>query len=420
MSEIMDLVVIEKKNAMAVFTNNDQLDPLIEAIEKEARSLVPDVTTKKGRDAIASMAHKVARSKTYIDNAGKDLVAELKALPKQIDESRRVVRERLDALKDEVRRPLTEWEAEQERIKAEEAMNALHAEALVMNEEFDRKLAARIESDHEMALLMNDAFDRVQAEKKAEAERQLIAREEEIKRLAEEKAKREAEERHRAELEAAARREAEERAAKERAERERIEGIQRAEREKQAAIEAERRKAQEEADRIRREAEQREQARLAEEKRKADEQARREADVKHRKTVGTDIVKALVANTSLTRDQAIEVLTAVKDGRIPQPVSVTEVLMNAYRAYDVIEERKWAEQTLTEEKQKWIDDRAQEIIDALPKEPSGLFRFSVPMDKSPYEGLRSDAAGEAYNDLISAVAYAQAEYDWDHRTGCPF
>ncbi|HFH6599544.1 TPA: hypothetical protein ACF8K8_005653, partial [Klebsiella pneumoniae] len=89
MSEIMDLVVIEKKNAMAVFTNNDQLDPIIEAIEKEARSLVPDVTTKKGRDAIASMAHKVARSKTYIDKAGKDLVAELKALPKQIDESRR-------------------------------------------------------------------------------------------------------------------------------------------------------------------------------------------------------------------------------------------------------------------------------------------------------------------------------------------
>ncbi|HDQ4017045.1 hypothetical protein [Escherichia coli] len=256
MSEIMDLVVIEKKNAMAVFTNNDQLDPLIEAIEKEARSLVPDVTTKKGRDAIASMAHKVARSKTYIDNAGKDLVAELKALPKQIDESRRVVRERLDALKDEVRRPLTEWEAEQERIKAEEAMNALHVEALAMNEEFDRQLAARIESDHEMALLMNDAFDREQADKAAEAD-------------------------------------------------------------KQAAIEAERRKAQEEADRIRREAEQREQARLAEEKRKADEQARREADVKHRKAVGTEIVKALLANTSLTRDQAIEVLTAVKDGRIP-------------------------------------------------------------------------------------------------------
>lgn len=313
----MDLVVIEKKNAMAVFTNNDQLDPLIEAIEKEARSLVPDVTTKKGRDAIASMAHKVARSKTYIDNAGKDLVAELKALPKQIDESRRVVRERLDALKDEVRRPLTEWEAEQERIKAEEAMNALHVEALAMNEDFDRQLAARIESDHEMALLMNDAFDREQADKAAEAERQRIAREEEIKRQAEEKAKREAAEQAQREIDAAAAREREAILAKERAEREQREAAERAEREKQAAVEAERRKAQEEADRIRREAEQREQARLAEDKRKADEQARREADVKHRKAVGTEIVKALLANTSLTRDQAIEVLTAVKDGRIP-------------------------------------------------------------------------------------------------------
>lgn len=317
MSEIMDLVVIEKKNAMAVFTNNDQLDPLIEAIEKEARSLVPDVATKKGRDAIASMAHKVARSKTYIDNAGKDLVAELKALPKQIDESRRVVRERLDALKDEVRRPLTEWEAEQERIKAEEAMNALHAEALAMNEEFDRQLAARIESDHEMALLMNDAFDREQADKAAEAERQRIAHEEEIKRLAAVAAAREVEQRAQREREEAAHREAVLKAQAEQAERDRIAAEQKAEADKKAAVEAERRKAQEEADRIRREAEQREQARLAEEKRKADEQARREADVKHRKAVGTEIVKALLANTSLTRDQAIEVLTAVKDGRIP-------------------------------------------------------------------------------------------------------
>lgn len=328
MSEIMDLVVIEKKNAMAVFTNNDQLDPLIEAIEKEARSLVPDVTTKKGRDAIASMAHKVARSKTYIDNAGKDLVAELKALPKQIDESRRVVRERLDALKDEVRRPLTEWEAEKERIKAEEAMNALHAEALEMNIKFDQELAAKFEADHEMALLMDKDIDRERADKAAEAERQRIAREEEIKRQAEEKAKREAAEKAQREIDAAAAREREAILAKERAERERIEAQQRAEREqreaaeraereKQAAVESERRKAQEEADRIRREAEQREQARLAEEKRKADEQARREADVKHRKTVGTEIVKALLANTSLSRDQAIEVLTAIKDGNIP-------------------------------------------------------------------------------------------------------
>ena len=329
MSEVTDLVVIEKQNAMAVFTTKEQLDPIIEAIEKEARSLVPDVSTRKGRDAIASMAHKVARSKTYIDNAGKDLVAELKALPKQIDESRRIVRERLDALKDEVRRPLTEWEAEQERIKAEEAMNAMHAEALVMNEELDRQRAAQIEADHEMALLMNDAFDRELAEKKAEEERQRIAHEEELKRQAAEKAKREAEEKAAAELAAAKKREDDAIAAKaqaellakqaqERAEQEAKDAAAKAEAEKKAAIEAEQRKAQEEADRIKREAEQKEAARLAEEKRIADEKAAREADVKHRKAVGTEIVNALTANTSISREQAIEVLKALIDGLVPR------------------------------------------------------------------------------------------------------
>ncbi|HHT0394710.1 TPA: host nuclease inhibitor GamL [Raoultella planticola] len=94
--------------------------------------------------------------------------------------------------------------------------------------------------------------------------------------------------------------------------------------------------------------------------------------------------------------------------------------MNAYRAYDAIEERKWTEQSLTEEKQKWIDDRAQEIISVLPSEPIQLFYLSLQAGPHPYEGLRSDKAGEMYNDFISAVAYAQAEYDWDHRTGCPF
>lgn len=318
MSEVTDLVVIEKSSAMAVFTNNEQLDPIIEKIEKEARSLVPDVSTKKGRDAIASMAHKVARSKTYIDNAGKDLVAELKALPKQIDESRRIVRERLDALKDEVRRPLTEWEAEQERIKAEEA-------ARVKAEE-DRK---KFQSDHEIALLMNDAFDRELAEKKAEEERQRIAHEEELKRQAAEQAKREAEEKAAVDLAAAKKREEDAIAAKaqaellakqakERAEQEAKDAAAKAEADKKAAIEAEQRKSQEEADRIKREAEAKEAARLAEEKRIADEKAKREADVKHRKAVGTEIVNALTANTSISRDQAIEVLKALMDGLVPR------------------------------------------------------------------------------------------------------
>ncbi|MFP2422195.1 hypothetical protein ACLEXA_11730 [Pseudescherichia vulneris] len=325
MSEVTELVVIEQ-NAMAVFTTKEQLDPILAAIENEARSLVPDLTTKKGRDAIASMAHKVARSKTYIDNAGKDLVAELKALPKQIDESRRIVRERLDALKDEVRRPLTEWEAEQDRIKAEEAMNAMHAEALDMNADFDRQRAARIEADHEMALLMNKDIDRDREEQRRLAEQAQRERDNRLKQEAVEQAKRDAEAKHKAELEAASRREAEAKEAAQRAEWERKQAEEqaelekqaaaaRAEREKQEALEAERRRAQEEADRIKREAETKEAARRAEAKRIADEEARRAADVEHRRTVNRRVIADLIAQ-GIPEEFAQKAMLAIAGGKV--------------------------------------------------------------------------------------------------------
>ncbi|HBW4533643.1 TPA: hypothetical protein ME607_002521 [Klebsiella pneumoniae] len=317
MSEIMDLTVIEIKPEQApTLYRAGGLDAYLEQI-RQAVNEVPDLTTKKGRDRVASLAAQVSRSKTAIEKPGREYLKRLKEAVRPAEAEIKRFVDACDELRDATRKPLTEWEAEQERIKAEKAINALHAEALVMNENIDLQRAVQFEADHEMALLMNDAFDREQADKAAEAERQRIAHEEEIKRLAAAAAAREVEQRAQREREEAAHREAVLKAQAEQAERDRIAAEQKAEADKQAAIEAERRKAQEEADRIRREAEQREQARLAEEKRKADEQARREADVKHRKTVGTDIVKALVANTSITRDQAIEVLTAVKDGRIP-------------------------------------------------------------------------------------------------------
>lgn len=317
MSEVMDLTVIEIKPEQApTLYRAGGLDAYLEQI-RQAVNEVPDLTTKKGRDRVASLAAQVSRSKTAIEKPGREYLKRLKEAVRPAEAEIKRFVDACDELRDATRKPLTEWEAEQERIKAEEAMNALHVEALAMNEEFDRQLASRIESDHEMALLMNDAFDREQAEKKAEAERQRIAHEEEIKRIAAAAAAREVEQRAQREREEAALREAALKAQAEQAERDRIAAEQKAEADKKAAVEAERRKAQEEADRIRREAEQREQVRLAEETRKADEQARREADVKHRKAVGVEVVKALLANTSLARDQAIEVLTAVKDGRIP-------------------------------------------------------------------------------------------------------
>lgn len=315
MSETTDLVVIEKANALTVFKSADQIEEILQKVEREVMSFVPDVSTVKGRKEIASLAYRVSQTKSYLDGLGKDLVAELKEVPKLIDANRKAVRDRLDALRDKARQPVTDWEVEQDRIKAEE-------EARIAAE----KLAAQIESDHEIALLLNDKFDRDAAEAKAEAERQRAAHEEEIRRQAAEQARIEAEQAAQREREAAAKREADLQAAKEkaeadakaaqeraereareaqeRAERQAQEARERAEREKQAAIEAEQRKAREA-----------EAARLAEEKRIADEAAARAADVAHRKAVNNKALADLVA-VGLTEELARTVITAIAKGEV--------------------------------------------------------------------------------------------------------
>lgn len=316
MSETTDLVVIEKANALTVFKSADQIEEILQKFEREVMSFVPDVTSAKGRKEIASLAYRVSQTKSYLDGLGKDLVAELKEVPKLIDANRKTVRDRLDALRDKARQPYTDWEAEQERIKAEE-------EARIAAE----KLAAQIESDHEIALLLNEKFDRDAAEAKAEAERQRIAHEEEIKRRAVEQARIEAEQKAQQEREAAARREAELKAKAEQAERDRIAAQERAEREAKEAQERTARLAQEARDQAEREKqaaiaeEQRkakaaEDARLAEEKRIADEAAARAADVKHRKAINNQAKANLIAYAGLTEEQAIAVITAIAKGTI--------------------------------------------------------------------------------------------------------
>lgn len=329
MSEVTDLTVIEIKPEQApVLYVSGGLDAYLEQI-RQAVNEVPDLSTKKGRDRVASLAAQVSRSKTAIEKPGREYLKRLKEAVRPAEAEIKRFVDACDELRDATRRPLTEWEAEQERIAAEKAAEEERLRIEAEEKAALEALKKQIEADHEMALLMNDAFDRELAEKKAEEERLRIAHEEELKRQAAEQAKREAEEKAAAELAAAKKREEDAIAARaqaellakkerERAEQEAKDAAAKAEAEKQAAIEAEQRKAQEEADRIKREAEAKEAARLAEEKRIADEKAKREADVKHRKAVGTEIVNSLTANTSISRDQAIEVLKAMMDGLVPR------------------------------------------------------------------------------------------------------
>ncbi|HFI1947334.1 TPA: hypothetical protein ACW5VC_004425 [Yersinia enterocolitica] len=311
MSEATGLsIVIEAKNALAVFTQPDHIESILQQVEKEVNSFVPDVSTKKGRDAIASLGLKVAKTKTYLDGLGKDLVTEYKEVPKKIDASRKTVRDRLDALKEKVLLPKLEYEAEQERIAAEAAYAAMWQEAHEMDASITAERLVKKESDHEMALLMNDAFDRTQADKKAEDERLQKERDDRIAAEAAAKVKRDADLAAQQEREASARREAELKLQAEQAERDRValalkaeqdkkDAIAKAEREKQEAIAAEKLKAQ-----------QKEDARLAEEKRVADEAAKRAADVEHRRTINRQAVADLIAN-GLPEDCAQKCVAAI-------------------------------------------------------------------------------------------------------------
>ncbi|HDS1238700.1 TPA: hypothetical protein QEG37_004912 [Pluralibacter gergoviae] len=239
MSEVTDLTVIEIKpeQAPALYIKGG-LNGYLDQIRELAKE-VPDVTTKKGRDRIGSLARMVGSSKTAIEKPGREYLKKLKEAVKPAEEELRVFTRECDAIRDEILKPRNEWEAEQERIKAEEEAKAA-AEALRI----------QVENDHEIALLLNEKFDREVAEKAAEAERNRIAYEEEIKRQAAEAAAREVEMRAQREREEAANREAVLKAQAEQAERDRIAAEQKAEADKLAAIEAERRKAQEEAKRV--------------------------------------------------------------------------------------------------------------------------------------------------------------------------
>ncbi|MBU4682543.1 cell envelope biogenesis protein TolA [Cedecea davisae] len=320
MSESKELVLFSLPSAPteleAAFINDEYISNLISEIREKASSVVGDVKTVKGRGVYISMASNVRKTKTAIDDAGKALVAEMKKRPALVDASRKKVRDALDELAVEIRRPATEWEAEQERIKQEE-------EAKRAAEELEKE----IEMDHREALIDNYEFDRALEEAKAEAERQRIAHEEELKRQAAEKAKREAAEAAQREIDAAAAREREATLAKERAEREakeasekaereKKEAAERAEREKQEAIAEANRKAQEEADRVRREAEAKEAARLAEEKRIADEAAQRAADVEHQRDVNRAAFQALV-DAGIPEEYARECIKAIALGKVP-------------------------------------------------------------------------------------------------------
>lgn len=346
----MELQVLEQNVIVQAFATQGGSLLLVDRIAEEVRKHVPDVTTKKGRDAIGSLAAKVSKSKTVAEKYAKDLVAEEKARIKLVDDDRIQFVKRMDALRDEILAPRDAWEqAEKDRVaKHENAIKEItdfllpeninvDAEILASNirylekvpmgtmfEEYEEKIKiAKLETLEALraALASREKYEAEQAElerlRQAEQARLQREHEERIAREAAEKATREAEEKARFEAERVQREklEAEQREARLKAEKEAallreeqlkqqaIEREKQAEIDRQNAIEAERKRIEQEA-----------QAK-AEADRKA--LAEREANVEHMRTINNEALNAISLIGGVDADAAKLIVIAIAKNQIP-------------------------------------------------------------------------------------------------------
>lgn len=368
MSAEQKLIAIEEiseANAPAIYVAGG-LQQFIDLVKGEVQGEVPDLKTRKGRERIASLAAKVSKSKTAVEKPGRDYLRRLKEMPKVVEAELRDFVTKMDTLRDETRRPLTEWEAaEDARIDRHNdaidhmkglstELGALDAEQLQSRitelsafqlgeawEEFEAEAARVKESSMsaiQAAITARQKYDteqaelarlRREAEERAEQDRIRLAQEAAVEAERERVAQAQ-----QAEREAAARREQElidQAAAQEReAENQRLQlklQAEQAERAREQAeadrVAAEQRMEQERQDAARRQEEAAEQARQ-EERRRADaaaaeilrKQEARERDEAHRRSINRSALEAFIAG-GLPEACAKQAVTLIAQRKIP-------------------------------------------------------------------------------------------------------
>ena len=324
-------------------------DALFERIAEQVRSVVPDVTTRNGREEIGSLAAKVSKSKKLAEKYAIDLVADQKAQIKVVDTDRIQFCKKMDALRDEILAPRDAYiKAEEDRVAKclgflEEitelakpeflANSAWQLKGYIQTLE-DLKIDSRFMEFKQEAkiakfetlealrttLVTREKYEAEQAElerlRQAEQARIQQERDAQIAREAAEKATREAEEKAHFEAERVQREkiESEQREARLVAEKEAavlreqalkqkaIDDAKQAEIAKQQAIEAERKRI---------EAEQ-----LAKAQAEIDANAAREADENHRKKIYQEALADLTLLPGINHDLAKIVLEAIYRNKV--------------------------------------------------------------------------------------------------------
>ena len=305
------------------------LDKIIGLIRKEVEQFQPDISTEKGRKAIASLARKVASSKTRLEEYGKNLSAAIKIQASGIDAERKRMREVLDELRDQARKPLDDYEAAV-KARVESHEQALKDVTELGNVPFGasvEEIEGRIAKLDEYALRnweefaerfgwANDAIsgrlETILAEtRKQEAERAAF------RKLEDERIAREAKELEQRRIQEQAERD--ERIAREATERAERESAEREAKAKRDAEAAETRAAKAEQD-----AKEAAQRAVAAEKKRQEEakaavvkaQAERESNTKHCAKINREVRDAFMAHGA-AEDHATELVKLIARGDIP-------------------------------------------------------------------------------------------------------
>jgi len=160
-----EIVKFVQSDPGAVLVDEAKRGELVKYIEGEIANFVPDLSTGTGRKAVAAFAYKITRTKTALDNAGKALNAELRARIDQVDEKRREVRATFDDLMAKARKPLTDWEAAEEKRKTnrEAFFNRLQELGSPLIGDTSTSIAERIEALDHLVPALDDFGDNHQA-----------------------------------------------------------------------------------------------------------------------------------------------------------------------------------------------------------------------------------------------------------------
>jgi hypothetical protein len=303
------------------------MDPILAAVRDEvmAQAAKLDISTKENREAIASIAYRVAKSKTFVDAQRKAYVGEQKKKLAAIDAVGSQIWTILEGIQKEVRRPLTEWEdADKARIKRHEdgiaaiwamkphlypdvpslesAISQLQTDDSATYEEF---AAPARTARHETLTILRDELARRQ---KADADQK------ELERLRAESAERARQD----EIDAAANRARE---AAEKAQREAEERAELAKKLLEAEQQASARRAQEaaaEAEKAAQRAVEAERERVAAEEKAVQQAAEaREQNKKHRAKIHSEAEGALMDAANVTSDHAEKIIAAIANGKVP-------------------------------------------------------------------------------------------------------